>query len=87
MIVFRLIKELLICPVHLCVIFAGCHLEVRNPCKLTIYVSLFTTEGGPGRHAGPAYSILLIRVQGLLRLLRNKLLLPRWLVKILLYSS
>lgn len=87
MIVFRLIKELLICFVHLCVIFAGCYLEVRDPCKLTINVSLLTTERRPGRHTSPANSILLVGVQGLLWLVRNKLLLPWRLVKILLYSG
>ena len=42
MVVAGLIKELLISSVVFDVILAGGHVKVRDPCQLTIYVSLLT---------------------------------------------
>ena len=84
MIVLGLIKVLLVSPVHLSVVLAGGDLEIGYPSKLTIDVSLLTPERGPGRHAGAADRVLLVGVQGLLWLVRNKLLHFRRLVEVLL---
>ena len=84
MIVFGLIKVLLVSPMHLCVILASGDLEIGYPSKLSVDVSLLTTERRPGRHAGPADCVLLVGVQGLLWLVRNKLLDFGRLVKVLL---
>ena len=86
MIVLRLIKKLLVGPVHLCVVLACGNLEVRNPSKLTVDVSLLATERRPRRHAGTANSILFIGIECLLWFVRNELLLTRWLVKVLLHK-
>ena len=69
---------------HLCVVLACGDLEIGYPSELTVDVSLLTTERGPGRHAGPADRVLLVRVQGLLWLVRNELLDFGRLVKVLL---
>ena len=84
MIVFRLIKVLLVSPMHLCVVLACGDLEIGYPSKLTVDVSLLTTKRRPGWHAGPADRVLLVGVQGLLWLVRNELLDFGRLVKVLL---
>jgi hypothetical protein len=70
-IVFGLIKVLLVGSMHLGIVLACCDMKVRNPSELSIYVSLLTAKRGPRRHAGPADRVLLIRIKGLLRLVRH----------------
>jgi hypothetical protein len=86
MIIARLVKELFIVFVILVVILRCSDLEVGNPGELSIYVSLLTSQRGPGRHSGASNCVFLVRVQSLLWLVRNDRLLLVWLVEVLLFS-
>jgi len=60
MIVPRLIEELLKVPMHFGVIFRHCNLEIWDPSKFPINISLLTTQRGPWRHSCASNCILLV---------------------------
>ncbi len=74
MIVSGLIEKLLVIPMILGVILASGDLEVRDPCKLTVDIALFSSERRPRWHSCTSNRILLIWIKRLLWFVRNKLL-------------
>ena len=84
MIVARLVKELFVSSVHLHVVLRCGHLEVRDPCELSVNIALFPAQRTPGGHAGASDCVLFIRIKGFFWSVCDNCLLLMFFVKILL---